>query len=179
MGQRYDYGPWWTYVFQRLSGLELSALDIGAIPQAKARPGQITLASFGERRDWQRFSDAYGDPSSGAALPNRAAVAPVCRGPITYQGQDDVQRDIADLKAALAAAGQPDGFLNSVAPGSCARFGNEFYADHVAQLTDDRHPDVRHRRPDARGQRGRLLVRGCQRPARARVEGLAGHQAPR
>ena len=105
MGQRYDYGAWWTYAFQRLSGLELSELGIAAIPQAKARPGQITLASFGERRDWQRFAEAYGDPSSGAAVPKRAAVAPVCRGPITYQGQEDVQRDIADLKAALAAAG--------------------------------------------------------------------------
>jgi 5-methyltetrahydropteroyltriglutamate--homocysteine methyltransferase len=134
MGQRYDYGSWWTYVFQRLSGLELSQLDIVGIPQAKARPGQITLASFGDRRDWQRFAEAYGDPSSGAALPNRASVAPVCRGPITYQGQDAVQRDIADLKAALAAAGLEDGFLNSVAPGSCARFGNEYYADDEEQL---------------------------------------------
>ena len=33
------------------------------------------------------------------------------------------------MKAAMAAAGVSDGFLNSVAPGSCARFGNEFYAD--------------------------------------------------
>ena len=23
MGHDYDYGPWWTYIFQRLSGLEL------------------------------------------------------------------------------------------------------------------------------------------------------------
>jgi 5-methyltetrahydropteroyltriglutamate--homocysteine methyltransferase len=56
-------------------------------------------------------------------------LAPVCRGPITYQGQEQVQRDIADMKAAMAAAGVADGFLNSVAPGSCGRFGNEFYAD--------------------------------------------------
>ena len=56
-------------------------------------------------------------------------VAPVCRGPITYQGQEAVQRDIADMKAAMAAAGVTDGFLNAVAPGSCARFGNEYYAD--------------------------------------------------
>ena len=27
MGQRYDYGSWWTYVFQRLSGVELTAAD--------------------------------------------------------------------------------------------------------------------------------------------------------
>ena len=58
MGQRYDYGSWWTYVFQRLGGLELAEFNIAQIAQAKARPGEITLASFGERRDWQRFADA-------------------------------------------------------------------------------------------------------------------------
>jgi 5-methyltetrahydropteroyltriglutamate--homocysteine methyltransferase len=137
MGSRYDYGSWWTYVFSRLGGLELSRLDIAGIAQAKARPGEITLASFGERRDWQRFADAYGDPSSGASLPNLrhgGELAPVCRGPITYTGHEALQRDIADLKAALDAAGIADGFLNSVAPGSCARFGNEYYADDEEQL---------------------------------------------
>jgi 5-methyltetrahydropteroyltriglutamate--homocysteine methyltransferase len=128
MGQRYDYGPWWTYVFQRLGGLELTEDVLLDIPQAKAKPGEIVLASFAERRDWLAFADAYGDPASGVALPNRP-IAPVCRGPITYQGHEDVQRDIADMKAAMAAAGVSDGFLNSVAPGSCARFGNEYYAD--------------------------------------------------
>ena len=128
MGQSYDYGPWWTYVFQRLGGLELTEDVLLDIPQAKAKPGEIVLASFAERRDWLAFADAYGDPASGVALPNRP-IAPVCRGPITYQGQEDVQRDIADMKAAMAAAGVTDGFLNSVAPGSCARFGNEYYAD--------------------------------------------------
>jgi 5-methyltetrahydropteroyltriglutamate--homocysteine methyltransferase len=129
MGQRYDYGSWWTYVFQRLANIELTDTSIGEIPQPKAKPGEITLASFAERRDWQAFLDAYLDPTAGVGLPNIMTVAPVCRGPITYQGQADVQRDIADMKAAMAAAGVTDGFLNSVAPGSCARFGNEFYAD--------------------------------------------------
>jgi 5-methyltetrahydropteroyltriglutamate--homocysteine methyltransferase len=134
MGQRYEFGSWWTYVFQRLSNVELTPLTISDIPQSAAKPGEIRLASFGERRDWQAFSEAYGDPTSGAALPNRGSVAPVCRGPISYQGQQDVQRDIADMKAALAAAGVADGFLNSVAPGSCARFGNEYYADDEEML---------------------------------------------
>ncbi len=130
MGQRYDYGSWWTYVFQRLGGIELTPVSIAQMPQARAKPGEITLASFGERRDWQAFAQAYMDPSSGASVPNREdAVAPVCRGPITYTGHEDVRRDIADMKAAMAAAGVTDGFLNSVAPGSCARFGNQFYAD--------------------------------------------------
>ena len=34
------------------------------------KPGELSLASFVDRRDWLEFSDAYGDPNSGAALPN-------------------------------------------------------------------------------------------------------------
>src|SRR5215831_14915988 len=104
MGQRYDYGPWWTYVFQRLGGLELTEDVLLDIPQAKAKPGEIVLASFAERRDWLAFADAYGDRAAGVALPNREGTpAPVCRGPITYQGHEAVQRDIADMKAAMGA----------------------------------------------------------------------------
>ena len=132
-GQRYNYGAWWNYVFSRLGGIELTDLSIAEIPQAKAKPGEITLVSFGERRDWQAFAEAYGDPASGASIPipedQSVLIAPVCRGPLSYRGQEDVARDIADMKAAMAAAGVSDGFLNSVAPGSCARFGNEYYAD--------------------------------------------------
>ncbi|HZE03823.1 MAG TPA: cobalamin-independent methionine synthase II family protein [Solirubrobacteraceae bacterium] len=129
MGQRYDYGAWWNYVFPRLGGLELVDVAMLAMKQARPRPGEIALASFNERRDWQRFDEAYADPSSGCALPNRPAVAPVCRGPITYTGRTLVQRDIANFRAALDAAGLKTGYLNAVAPGSCARFGNEYYAN--------------------------------------------------
>jgi 5-methyltetrahydropteroyltriglutamate--homocysteine methyltransferase len=127
LGQAYDYGAWWTYVFERLAGLELVDVAMFDVPQAKPKPGEVALASFNERRDWQQFSGAYADPASGCALPNRPAVAPVCRGAIAYTGQDRVQRDIAHMQAAMAAAGVQDGYLNAVAPGSCGRFGNEFY----------------------------------------------------
>src|SRR6202046_3972680 len=63
MGQRYDYGSWWTYVFQRLANVELADLSISEIPQSEARPGEIRLASFAERRDWLAFGDAYQDPT--------------------------------------------------------------------------------------------------------------------
>jgi 5-methyltetrahydropteroyltriglutamate--homocysteine methyltransferase len=127
MGQRYDYGTWWTYVFQRLAGLELTTENIAEIPQPKAKPGAIRLGTFFERRDWQQFADAYADPDAGVAIPNRMHAAPLCTGPISYAGHKDVQRDIADMKAAMAAAGLSEGYLNSVAPASCARVGNEHY----------------------------------------------------
>ena len=131
MGQRYDYGPWWTYVFQRLDGLELVEIGVREAVQTPAAPGaEITLASFADRRDWNLFADAYSDPGAGVALPETDFLrrAPVCRGPITYTGQEALARDIADMKAALADAGLSDGFLNSVAPASCSRFANEHYA---------------------------------------------------
>jgi 5-methyltetrahydropteroyltriglutamate--homocysteine methyltransferase len=127
MGHRYDYGSWWTYVFQRLGGLELVETAVLDVPQARPKPGEVALASFNERRDWLQFADAYGDASSGCALPTPPNIAPMCRGPITYTGQESIQQDIANFKAALAAQGLQDGYLNSVAPGSCSRFGNEYY----------------------------------------------------
>jgi 5-methyltetrahydropteroyltriglutamate--homocysteine methyltransferase len=134
MGERYDYGAWWSYVFARLGGLELTDVALLSAPQARPQPGQVALASFAERRDWQQFAEAYDDPSSGAALPNRPSVTPVARGPITYSGQAAIQRDIVHFKAALDAQGLHDGYLNSVAPGSCARFGNEYYDDDEALI---------------------------------------------
>lgn len=127
MGHRYDYGSWWTYVFQRLGGLEVVPTPALEIAQARPKPGQLALATFAERRDWNEFLDAYRDPSSGCALPTPPEIGPVCRGPITYTGHEAIERDIANFKAALAAAGLETGFLNSVAPGSGARFGNEYY----------------------------------------------------
>ncbi|HEY1774822.1 MAG TPA: cobalamin-independent methionine synthase II family protein [Solirubrobacteraceae bacterium] len=139
MRQGYDFGTWLTYVFSRLSGLELA--DVGlrqaAVTRAAA-PGEVTLASFGERRDWNRFRDVYSDPATGAALPETEMLvrSPVIRGPIAYAGQEAIQRDIADVKAALAAAGldERDGFLNAVGPASCARLPDEHYSSEEEVL---------------------------------------------
>src|SRR5260370_2149140 len=38
-----------------------------------------------------------------------------------------IKADIANFKAALAAAGAAEGFMTSVAPASCARIGNTHY----------------------------------------------------
>lgn len=131
ISHRYDFGPWWTYVFQRLAGLEMVPPGEIRPRRAKPQPGEVVLSTFPERRDWVHFSEAYGDPASGVALPNREnrPTVPVCRGPITYRGTKPLQRTIANFKAALAAAGLASGFLNAVGPASCARFANEYYDD--------------------------------------------------
>ena len=65
--QKVDYGAWWSYSFQRLGGLELGKASLTDIDTAKPGAGGITLTSFGNRRDRQRFAAAYHDPTSGIA----------------------------------------------------------------------------------------------------------------
>ena len=128
MGQRVNYGAWWSYSFQRLGGLELG-MELYRIPARRSEPGRVRLTSFSDRRDRALFSAAYADPDSGVST-NRGGPGmrlPVCRGPLVYSGQAAIQADIAHMKAALAAAGVEDGFMTSIAPGSASRIGNEYY----------------------------------------------------
>jgi 5-methyltetrahydropteroyltriglutamate--homocysteine methyltransferase len=123
-----DYGAWSGYVFQRLGGRELGGAPLWQLAPRRSGPGRIVLSSFGDRRDWERFAQAYADPTSGATVGTSSRQFPVCRGPVSYTGQELVARDIANVQAAMAAAGVTEGFLNAVGPGSCARFANEYYA---------------------------------------------------
>ena len=128
MGHRVNYGAWWSYSFQRLGGLELTGPGLYEMPAHRSEPGRIVLTSFGDRRDRRRFAEAYADPESGITTGPRPRNWPVCTGPVTYIGQAAIQSDIANFKAALAAAGVEEGFMTAVAPGSAARVSNAYYA---------------------------------------------------
>ena len=128
MGQRINYGAWWSYSFQRLGGLQLGDFMYHMPPQRHA-PGRINLTSFPDRRDRNLFPAAYADPDSGVSS-NRGGPGmrlPVCIDKLTYTGHDQIAADIAHFKAALQAAGANEGFMTSIAPGSCSRIGNEYY----------------------------------------------------
>ena len=127
MGHRINYGAWWSYSFQRLSGLELSGPGLYAMPAQRSRPGEIVLTSFGDRRDRTRFASAYNDPDSGITTGPRAPNFPVCVGPLSYTGHAAIRADIDNFKAALATHGIGEGFMTSVAPGSASRVGNSYY----------------------------------------------------
>jgi 5-methyltetrahydropteroyltriglutamate--homocysteine methyltransferase len=128
MSSAVDYGAWWSYSFQRLSGLELVAGGPFAGAPVRSTPGQVRLTTFPDRRDWTLFADAYGDPTSGISLGDRAPAFPTATGQVSYTGQDAIASDIAHLKSGLAAAGVEQGFITSLSPGSASRIGNEFYA---------------------------------------------------
>src|SRR5207237_3469681 len=124
MGHRVNYGAWWNYAFRRLGGLEFGAPGAYGRTPRRSRPGEIVLTSQDDRRDRQRFAAAYADPESGISMGPRPSTGPVCVAPLSYTGQAALAADIANLKAALSAAGVEEGFLTAVAPGSAYRIGN-------------------------------------------------------
>jgi 5-methyltetrahydropteroyltriglutamate--homocysteine methyltransferase len=129
MGQRVNYGAWWSYSFQRLGGLTLGP-ELYRLPPRRSERGEVRLTSFSDRRDRHRFAGAYADPHSGVSTNPGGGPGmrlPVCVAPLTYTGQSAIRADIEHFSAALRAAGVEQGFMTSIAPGSASRIGNEHY----------------------------------------------------
>lgn len=128
MSSPVDYGAWWSYSFQRLSGLSLGGVDIWKDAEVhRSSPGNVVLSSFSDRRDRQIFAEAYADPDSGITTGRKAQVFPKCTGKLEYTGHDAIATDTANFKAALKAAGVEEGFMTSISPGSASRIANEYY----------------------------------------------------
>jgi 5-methyltetrahydropteroyltriglutamate--homocysteine methyltransferase len=111
---------WSQYALERLSGFERRRASPGANP-------------FHRGADRTRFAEFYAelDRADGAPTTAASAGAPiaVCVGPIKYTGVDEIQRDIANFKAALKGAGVAQGFLPVAAPASVIPDRkNEYYA---------------------------------------------------
>ncbi|WP_432535965.1 cobalamin-independent methionine synthase II family protein [Kineococcus arenarius] len=125
-----DYGAWWSYSFQRVTGLEVTGEDLFTQPVVRSEPGKVRLTSFPDRRDWSTFKDAYTDPTSGIMTGKQATAFPATTGPLSYVGQEAIASDVANLVAGLEAAGldRSQGFITSLSPGSGARISNRYYA---------------------------------------------------
>lgn len=65
---------------------------------------------------------------------------PMCTGPVTSKGQGELQIDIDNLKAGMAAHGAGEGFMNAASPGVISLFlQNDHYAsrdEYLAALAD-------------------------------------------
>lgn len=131
MGTAVNYGSWWSYIFDRVDGLEIDGTDHFGHEPVLSEPGKIRLTSFLDRRDRRRFHDAYYDPEAGIFTKGPGPVFPRATAPISYgqSGLDQVDRDIATFREALAAAGyaQSDGYLAALSPGSASRIGTTVY----------------------------------------------------
>ena len=65
---------------------------------------------------------------------------PMCTGPVKSRGQDELQKDIANLRAAMEKHGAKRGFMNAASPGVISLFlQNDHYAsreEYLAALAD-------------------------------------------
>jgi 5-methyltetrahydropteroyltriglutamate--homocysteine methyltransferase len=125
-----EYGKtvtWAFYVHKRLSGIEWRPFT------EEERKDPMTTIISG--RDREAFPEFYGEYDARMLSNARGVRRPVITGPIEYVGQAELQRDIANLKAALAHSQRGHGFLPVVAPASAIpNAKNEFYRDEEAYL---------------------------------------------
>lgn len=134
MSSAVDYGAWWSYIFQRVEGLEVTGEDIFSQPPVASSPGNVKLTSFPHRRDWVRFRDAYADPAAGIGTGSTATPFPATTGALKYKGHAQITSDVQNLRAALDAAGLETGFITSLSPGSGVRIADRYYGDEEAHI---------------------------------------------
>jgi 5-methyltetrahydropteroyltriglutamate--homocysteine methyltransferase len=114
---------WANYVLDRMKGFE-------------PRPDKLYEAVW-LGRDRFRFNEFMKEqfPRGAAGTPGHA-----CNAPIVYEGHAEVRRDLANLKAAAAAAKVEDVFFTAVAPASVGYdASNEYYdseRDYVFAIAD-------------------------------------------
>ena len=106
------------YVAERLDGFE-ARMPPGGLP---VPTGPMGVGG----RDAAMFPDFYANVLENNPFKHTIRIAPrVCVGPIRYVGQEKLQRDIRNLKSAMAAAGADEGFMPSLAPTTSLK--NEYY----------------------------------------------------
>jgi len=117
-----------TYVTERLAGFE-------------PRPGERHGLFEAERAAFPEYYEEYFKQAmlGGAVAP---IVPMVCVGPVSYRGAAALQRDIANLKAAMKASGARTAFMPSVAPSGVGgnehyKSDEEFFAAVAAALHDE------------------------------------------
>ena len=112
---------WAAYVLERVTGFEIRRDEL------------IPLNWLG--RDRERFADFFAKemPSALTGSPTE-----VCVGPITYQGQAFIQRDLNNLRSALPD--NAEAFFTAVAPASTGyNARNEYYSsdrEYVYAIAD-------------------------------------------
>jgi 5-methyltetrahydropteroyltriglutamate--homocysteine methyltransferase len=125
-----------TYVRHRLSGFG----------------GQSAVPA---RADWSDF------PEAAARAERRSTISrPSCDGPIDWKDRTTVQKDVANLRAALSGVQATEGFMTAASPGVIAHFlRNEHYPTREAYLA--RLVDVMKDEYDAIHRAGFILQVDC------------------
>ena len=103
-----------TYVKDRLTGFH----------------GEADVMAIADLADYPEFGERFARQGVLETLKR-----PACTAPITYKDLNAVNRDIADLKAAVAETKPTEAFLTAASPGVISIFlGNHYYKTHEAYL---------------------------------------------
>ena len=94
-----------AYVTDRLEGFEFRPPP----------PGQSAMLNRG--RDRRAFPDFYREYDATEGQTEGGMTA-VCVGPIAYRGREVLERDFANLRAAMREAGADEAFIPAAAPGT-------------------------------------------------------------
>jgi len=119
-----DFGAWWSYVYPRLAGYELSE------EQAKKGRGAWTFGS----KERKEFAEFYADEASAAASAARQSGSSTaqlygltCTGPVKYVGHVAIKRDTENLAAAVRTTRAEDTFMTAVSPATLQILPNVYY----------------------------------------------------
>src|SRR5207302_4775137 len=97
-----------TYIRHRLSGFE-----VGEVP--RATPADLDA--------YPRYRDRLAQEGGSARY-----LRPICRGPITYENPEPLERDLERLAKAIDGRPIQGAFMNAPSPGIIALFQpNEYY----------------------------------------------------
>ncbi len=120
-----DYAAWATYIYPRLSGFEMRDLpkDFNAVN-----------SFMGGSKDRADFAEFYQSGEADAGPSSRPLRFPINVGPIRYTGHELVQRDVKNLKAALAGKNAEETFLTAAVTGVTVLPG-EYYKHVEEQAT--------------------------------------------
>ncbi len=117
MSDEVDYGAWATYIYQRLSGFEMRDLSADF---------DVLKSIMGASKDRADFAEYYKSPEAYAGPSTRPLRFPINVGPIRYAGHQLIERDIKNLKAALAGKNVEEAFMTAAVTG-VTFFGGEYY----------------------------------------------------
>ncbi len=112
------------YTDQRLTGFSQVEMGDSSMPASNhAGPWARRIET---RHEWRAFREYYVDYLPREMPP----VAPptVCTGPVSYKGEDILQRDLENFKSALGGVNVEEAFVPSISPSMIGRDQNKYYA---------------------------------------------------
>ena len=117
---------WISYLYERVEGIEFRPIPLER-SSSNLPPSRDRQAFPGFYAEHDAIVDRTRREASEEGAARQQSHAWVCTGPLRYD-PSALERDIANLRAAVASADVVDTFLPVVAPASAYWLGNEHYA---------------------------------------------------